>query len=399
MSIHQAKQDDKIKIGEKITIAASDLQNIISILSKNGYRNIGPTIREGAIIYDDISGAKDLPQGWTDEQERASYRIKERSDKAYFGYTQGVQSWKRYLHQPTKHLMGATKDHQGFKLEEKTADSSKMAFIGVRPCELSAIAILDKVLMEGPYRDFNYASLRKNIFVVAVNCSQAGGTCFCVSMKSGPKATEGFDLALTELIDEDSHLFLVEVGTEAGAEVISKLPRHIAGKAEIDAAEKIAFQTVSQMGRTVDTNGIKELLYRNYDNPQWEAAAKRCLSCGNCTMACPTCFCTTVEDTTDLVGSRADRNLKWDSCFTVDFSYIHGGSIRASTKSRYRQMVTHKLGSWYDQFGTTGCVGCGRCITWCPAAIDITEEVGAIRQSERTAMPTIKVKEGKSANN
>jgi sulfhydrogenase subunit beta (sulfur reductase) len=137
------------------------------------------------------------------------------------------------------------------------------------------------------------------------------------------------------------------------------------------------------MGRTLDTADIKALLYRNYEHPRWDNAAARCLTCGNCTMVCPTCFCTTVEDVTDLKGEHAERWQKWDSCFTMDFSYIHGGIIRSSPKARYRQWMTHKLATWIDQFGTSGCVGCGRCITWCPVAIDITEEVRAIRESER----------------
>jgi ferredoxin len=97
-------------------------------------------------------------------------------------------------------------------------------------------------------------------------------------------------------------------------------------------------------------------------------------------MACPTCFCTTVDDVTDLTGSQAVRSRRWDSCFSMDFSYIHGGSVRSSGASRYRQWLTHKLASWQDQFGASGCVGCGRCITWCPVGIDLTEEVEAIRQ-------------------
>jgi sulfhydrogenase subunit beta (sulfur reductase) len=137
------------------------------------------------------------------------------------------------------------------------------------------------------------------------------------------------------------------------------------------------------MGRTMDTKGIKELLYRNYENPRWDDVAKRCLTCGNCTMVCPTCFCTTVEDITDLTGEHVERWRKLDSCFTMDFSYIHGGSVRSSPRARYRQWMTHKLATWIDQFGTSGCVGCGRCITWCPVGIDITEETGAIRDSEK----------------
>jgi sulfhydrogenase subunit beta (sulfur reductase) len=135
------------------------------------------------------------------------------------------------------------------------------------------------------------------------------------------------------------------------------------------------------MGRQMDTNGLKELLQGNPTHKQWDDVAARCLTCANCTMVCPTCFCTTVEDHTDLTGQTAERVRRWDSCFTLDFSYIHGGSVRTETKSRYRQWMTHKLASWIDQFGTSGCVGCGRCITWCPVGIDITAEVAAIRAS------------------
>jgi sulfhydrogenase subunit beta (sulfur reductase) len=393
MSVQQPKP------GDKITITLNDFQGLLDTLAKNGYRNIGPTKRDEAIVYDDISRISDLPKGWTDEQNNATYRLLKRSDEAFFGYSLGVQSWKRFLHQPTKQIWAAKKDRQRFEIEDKADDFPKMALIGVRPCELSAIAILDKVLIDGPYRDHAYAALRKKTFVVAVNCSHACGTCFCVSMKTGPKAISGFDLALTELIDSDTHQFLIEVGSDSGANVVSTLRGRNATKSETDAAEAITLQTAKQMGRSVDTADLKEILYRNSDNPQWDAVAKRCLSCSNCTMVCPTCFCTTVEDTTDLLGTRAERIQKWDSCFTIDYSYIHGGSIRTSTKSRYRQWATHKFAAWYDQFGSSGCVGCGRCITWCPAAIDITEEVRAIRESERTAMAAVKAKEGSNANN
>jgi formate hydrogenlyase subunit 6/NADH:ubiquinone oxidoreductase subunit I len=110
--------------------------------------------------------------------------------------------------------------------------------------------------------------------------------------------------------------------------------------------------------------------------------AQRCLACTNCTLVCPTCFCVAVEDTTDLAGDHVERHRRWDSCFTAGHSYVHGGSVHASTASRYRQWMTHKLSTWFDQFGSSGCVGCGRCIAWCPAAIDITEEAAAITGTE-----------------
>jgi ferredoxin len=249
----------------------------------------------------------------------------------------------------------------------------------VRACELNAIAIQDRVFLGGPYRDRNYGMRRAQVFIVAVDCGKAGGTCFCASMGTGPKVEAGFDLALTELCEAERHLFVIEIGSRDGAELIEALPHRPASEAEIAAAAVVVARTRGMMGRSLETEGLKELLQANPEHPRWDAVAERCLACGNCTMVCPTCFCTTVEDTTDLDGETAERVRRWDSCFTLDFSYLHGGSVRSSTRSRYRQWMTHKLAHWFDQFGTSGCVGCGRCITWCPVGIDITEEAAAIR--------------------
>jgi sulfhydrogenase subunit beta (sulfur reductase) len=220
-----------------------------------------------------------------------------------------------------------------------------------------------------------------------LNCSHAGGTCFCVSMKSGPKVTSGFDLALTEIADGDEGLFIVEVGSEAGQALLAALPHREAQSDELAAAAAVTARTAASMGREMRADDVKELLQRNLDHPRWHEVAERCLTCGNCTMVCPTCFCTSVQDASDLAGVEFSRSRRWDSCFTADFSYIHGGPVRASAHSRYRQWMTHKLATWFDQFGSSGCVGCGRCITWCPVGIDITEEVRAIRQSERPGLP------------
>jgi len=201
-------------------------------------------------------------------------------------------------------------------------------------------------------------------------------------MGTGPKAVSGFDLALTEILTTAKHCFLVEVGSGRGAGVLRNVP-HTSATAEVqEQAERLLQKTAAQMGRQMDTVEIRELLYRNYENPRWEEVGGRCLSCGNCTMVCPTCFCQAIEDITDLTGQEAERWQRWDVCYTLDHSYIHGGSIRSSAMARYRQWLTHKLATWIDQFGCSGCVGCGRCITWCPAAIDITEEINAIRKSD-----------------
>jgi Fe-S-cluster-containing hydrogenase component 2 len=354
---------------------------------------IGPVIRDGAIVYDELGTAADLPVGWTDEQNPGAYRLKKRQDEALFGYTVGPHSWKKFLHPPVLRLWKAKRRKDQWEILDEREPAAKLAFIGVRACELYAIAIQDKVFLEGQYVDPVYRAQRENIFILAVNCSQAGGTCFCADMNAGPQVTSGFDVALTEVMEPAQHYFIAEIGSARGAEVLSQLPYEMAQENEKMLAGKIVTNTAAQMRRRLNTTGIKDLLYRNTEHPRWDQVASRCLNCANCTMVCPTCFCTTVEDVTDLTGEQAERWRKWDSCFTMDFSYIHGGSVRPSAKARYRQWLTHKLASWIDQFGTSGCVGCGRCITWCPVGIDITEEVRAIRESDSTHQAKLSAKE------
>ncbi len=358
-----------------------DLPRLFDALTARGYRLVGPTVRDGAIVYDQIHGIADLPEGWTDRQDGGTYRLERRSDRALFGYVVGPHSWKKFLFPPRTRLWQVERQPQGFVFHPEPVDTSPYAFIGVRSCEIHAMAIQDKVFMDA---DPLYRARRERAFVVAVNCGQAGGTCFCASMRTGPRAESGFDLGLTEILEDGRHVFTIEAGSERGREVLDALATEAAGPDELRAAERCSERAVGQMGRTMSAEGVPGLLARNLEHPRWDEVASRCLACANCTMVCPTCFCSTVEDTTDLAGDHAERWRSWDSCFTGDFSHLHGGSVRESTKARYRQWLTHKLSTWHDQFGTSGCVGCGRCITWCPVAIDLTEEVAAIRRSEDT---------------
>ncbi len=368
---------------DPVVVEAQHLQELVQALGRRGYRVLGPTVRDGAIVYDEISSAADLPVGWMDEQQAGAYRLRKRPDAAVFGYSVGPHAWKRFLHPPVAQVWQARRNGKGFEGTQASQEFAPLAFLGVRPCELHAIAIQDKVFLQGSYVDPGYRSRRENVFIVVVNCSTAGGTCFCASMGTGPKATSGFDLALTEVQEVSRHYLVVEAGSGRGDELLMEVPHEVARDEEQEAAARILEDTATHMGRTLETQDLQAMLYRNLEHPRWEQVGERCFTCGNCTLVCPTCFCITLEDVTDLTGKQAERWRKWDSCFTMDYSYIHGGSVRYSTPARYRQWLTHKLASWFDQFGTTGCVGCGRCITWCPAAIDITEEARAIRETEQ----------------
>jgi ferredoxin len=240
---------------------------------------------------------------------------------------------------------------------------------------------LDAIYMAGPATDKDYQRRREALFIVAVNCGKAGNTCFCASLGTGPGVGPGYDIALTELLDGE-HRFVAVAGSVHGAEILETIPHRSATDADIALAEATIAQAARRMGRSLETAGLKELLYRNIDHPRWEAVAQRCLTCGACTMVCPTCFCFSIEDATDLSGQVAERWRRFDSCFTLAFSFISSGSVRTSAKARYRQWLMHKLAAWQDQFGAIGCVGCGRCITWCPVGIDITAEAAALRAEE-----------------
>ncbi|MEJ2101124.1 MAG: 4Fe-4S dicluster domain-containing protein [Desulfobacterales bacterium] len=310
---------------------------LFDVLKARGFELIGPVVRDGAVVYDHLESVSELPAGWTDRQAPGTYRLIKQDHAALFGYSVGPHSWKKFLVPPTHRLWCSKRNGQGFKITIEDEKTPRYAFIGVRGCELQAISVQDKVFLTGPFTEPIYQSRRQEAFIVAVNCNTPGGNCFCASMKTGPKVAGPFDLALTEVLQGDDHYFVVETGSEKGRAVLADIPHRPAGTTETQISEKLAKQAAAKMGRALDTTRIKELLYRNLEHPRWDDVARRCLSCANCTLVCPTCFCVTVEDVTDLSGEHAERWRRWDSCFTMDFSYIHGGYIRPTVKARYRQ--------------------------------------------------------------
>lgn len=374
-------------------IDVDGLQGLIEALASRGYTVMGPRVRDGAVVLAPVAGIEDLPRGVRDDQEAAHYRLEHRDDDAVFGHAAAVQGAKPVFFPSDQLLWRARRSPEGFALDapsDPEVPAGPVALLGARSCDLAAVDIHDEVLLRRTFSDAHYAQRRAGTFVVAVTCGEPGGTCFCASMGTGPRPTVGYDLLLTELLAPE-HRFLVEIGTARGEEVLDGLAAVDAAASDLQAADDVTARAVDRMGRTLDTDGLRDVLYAGAESPRWDDVASRCLACTSCTMVCPTCFCTSVEDMADLTGDVAERHRVWDSCFSQDFAYIHGGSLRAETRSRYRQWMTHKLGAWQDQFGMSGCVGCGRCITWCPAAIDITVEAAALRAG---AAPLVAVGEG-----
>jgi formate hydrogenlyase subunit 6/NADH:ubiquinone oxidoreductase subunit I len=369
-------------------IDGAGLHHLVDELRRRGFRVIGPTLRDNAIVLDEIASAAELPHGWGVDTAPGSYRVRPRADTAAFGHSAGPQSWKQFLHPPRQRIWSSD--------AEPGCDDEppRSAFLGVRACDLAAISVLDGVLAGPAHPDRSYVGRRDGIFLVAVNCTEPGGLCFCASMGTGPGCGSGcpdspaqpsrYDLALTEFADGQAVGYLVEVGTEEGVQVLNAIPHRAAESAEIRRASDEIAAAATQMGRQMPETDLRQLLIDSRESAHWSQVASRCLTCGNCTMVCPTCFCTSTSEVTDLTGQHAQRWSEWASCFELDFTFIHEGPVRQSGPSRYRHWLTHKLSSWHDQFGTSGCVGCGRCIAWCPTGIDITEEMAVFARERET---------------
>jgi ferredoxin len=367
-----------------------DLQGVIDALAAAGHRVIGPQIADGAVVLQDLARAADLPHGWLDEQDGGFYRLRHDPAAGTFDHVVGPHSLKNFLFPARETVQRWSREDGSWREEPVPEDPRPLAVIGVRGCDLAALAVQDAVFIRPDHTDPAYAARRDRLFIVAVNCRRAVATCFCHSMGTGPAAGPGFDLALTEI----GARFAVEVATEKGAAILAAagvtIPLTPCTPADIAAARAVPRELEAALHartaspgairpRSLDTHGIRDLLFDNLEHPRWQEVADRCLSCTNCTLVCPTCFCHSVTDVADLSGDHVDRERQWASCFALDHGRVHGGNARPTTASRYRQWLTHKLAGWIDQFGTSGCTGCGRCITWCPVGIDITEEVAAIR--------------------
>ena len=357
---------------DHVVIDRRGLDDLITVLSAEGYRVIGPTIRDSAIVLDTLVSGDQLPAGWGVETGPGRYRLRRRADAAVFGHSAGPQSWKQYLHPARQQLWSQSQDGM---FHAPATTPVKYAFLGVRACDLAAIGILETVLAAGGRSSTGPV---ENLFIIAANCTEPGGVCFCASMNTGPEARSGYDLSLTERIDDDGHRFITRVGTEDGARILAFVRSRQATDRETTEAARAVADAAHHMGREMPDINLRGMLCDARDADVWEDVASRCLTCGNCTMVCPTCFCTTSEDVSDLTGDHVERWQHWSSCFDLDYSQLHGGIVRTSGESRYRQWISHKLGTWHDQFGSSGCVGCGRCIDWCPVGIDITAEAARL---------------------
>ncbi|MFO0573400.1 MAG: 4Fe-4S dicluster domain-containing protein [Polyangia bacterium] len=386
---------------------ATELQALFLVLQRRGLRVLGPAVRDGVLVLTELRSASELSRGTHDVQAPGRYRLMPAADAAYFGVTLGPQGLKPQLFAPRQRLVQLRRKADRVQATAEPLPAERVALLGARACDLAAVAVQDRVFLGGPQREPYYQAARAQALLIAVECTRAAATCFCASVGTGPAVCSPHDLRLTEVIEEaggaagvedgedaadaegpsaragGAHYFVCRAGSAEGAEILAELPTRAAAPHELERAAAAVQRAADMQVRTLPQDGLREALNRavaaSPPHPRWDEVAERCLGCGSCTLVCPTCFCSTLEDQASLDGTAAERWRRWDSCFSSDHSALHGRPVRTDIKARYRQWLTHKLANWIDQFGTSGCVGCGRCITWCPVGIDLTEEAAALR--------------------
>lgn len=360
------------------------LASLITAIKEAGYRVIGPREEpgQGGLVFREISGVEDLPRGLSDEQAPGHYRLLPNGSERYFGWANTASAIKPYVFAPRERLWRVVRKGGKLHFEASRGHGLKTAILGARACDLAALAIQDAHFLRGAHVDPYYRRRRERLLLVAVNCSHAAETCFCVSTGDGPEVKAGFDILLDEIEDG----FLARQGSSRGAMILNQVETSPASLEQL-AIACVQSQLCRQQQRRLPPENRLPALMKRLDHPRWDEIAGRCLACGNCTAVCPTCFCHREFDTPTLDGKKSEHWRDADSCFNEDHSYIVGEVVRASTRSRYRQWMTHKLASWVEQYGRTGCTGCGRCITWCPAGIDFVEEANLLLKDDKPEEP------------
>jgi len=304
-------------------------------------------------------------------------------------WSEVVTSYPRTILPPKKFLLPPREATFAFDPKDGFRDllgeaARPLVLFGVHAYDIYGMNILDRVFAQGRFPDPYYVTRRKSTTVVGVDFDPDERH-FARSMNAD-FVDAGFDLFLSDIGDD----YLALVGTSRGDDIVVKSGCLLKAPTDADFAE---YKRRSGLRRAayrtrVDLGDLPEILEMEYHSPAWADLADRCLSCGSCSMVCPTCYCFDVSDEVDLGGREGRRLRTWDSCLFRTHALVAGGeNFRKDRASRIKFRFYHKQRGFVAEYGRPSCVGCGRCAAVCPAGIDIVKVIELIRGEEHGSRP------------
>ncbi|MBS3977633.1 MAG: 4Fe-4S dicluster domain-containing protein [Syntrophomonadaceae bacterium] len=306
-----------------------------------------------------------VPVSQAGSKEFGRWSLNTRPD--FTGNTRLSPKGLMFLQTESMYSYTVTEGGMGVVLEEIDHKPARQVIVGIRPCDVQSVQVMDEVFLTKGYVDKLYKEKRDHTCLVALGCLSPLPTCFCSSMGLNPMAAPGADLMMYDL--GDSYGIIPQ--SEAGEALIASLGGLVLDGGQVPAGNPCTLK--------VDTEGLTAKLQKMFEHPLWNKVNQKCLACGTCTYLCPTCHCFDIQG-----KNKGDEGYKfrcWDSCMYPEYTLMAGGhQPRSSKKERLRQRFLHKLQYMPERYHAWGCVGCGRCLAYCPVQVDITRFMRDVKE-------------------
>ena len=281
---------------------------------------------------------------------------------------------------PKKYFVPPAEELMRFDARENEVLTAKVqahprVLFGVHPCDINALMLMDNVFL-GEYEDPYYKARRDSTLIVGVNCLPSS-SCFCNAWGTD-EVHWGFDIFLSDLGDR----YFVSVRSVKGAELLDRFveTRDIAEQDTADF-QRVTREFKESFENHLDTAQLPLLLDAKFEDEVWDELGEKCLSCGACSMVCPTCYCFDVRDKLSPSGADGSRQRTWDSCMFSEFAEVaHGHNFRGTKASRVKYRYYHKQWGYLSKFERVLCVGCGRCARACKAGINPRVVIEALQK-------------------
>jgi len=313
------------------------------------------------------------------EGDLINFKVVDKFDNLVMDYPKTVKSPKEFLFPQTELLCSYKFNGKDVDIVTEDIKDRKRVLVGIHPCDVKAILILDK-LFDWDYRDEHYFARRENTLLISLTCQSPDWSCFCTSIEGSPHGKEGTDVHITDMGDS----YYVETKSPKGEALIKGQSSLFSEASEEDKkkVEDLEKQVTAKLPGKIDTGKIKENLDHVFEHKVWDTVSAKCVHCGACAYLCPTCHCFDITDEGNYEEGKKFRC--WDACMAGHFTRMAGGhNPRNAVKTRYRQRIYHKFNYYKKNFDTIACVGCGRCITECPTGMDLVKTLQTLETIER----------------